>query len=87
MDSARWWRATCGQLTLDLPTEESGRCVSLDPASLFYSAANDTILTGDSEIRARWVDYFEELHRVDAPFVRSPALPRLSRLRTLSSKL
>ena len=31
VESARQWRATCGQPTFELPTEESGRCVSLGP--------------------------------------------------------
>ena len=29
VESAKQWTATCGQLTLDLPTVESGRCVPL----------------------------------------------------------
>ena len=31
VECVRQWRATCGQLTIDLLTEESGRCVPLGP--------------------------------------------------------
>ena len=36
-ESARQWRAICGQLALELPTVESGRRVPLGPRTLFYS--------------------------------------------------
>ena len=41
MESARQRRAICYQLTLELPTEESGRCVHLGPAPLFTVKAAD----------------------------------------------
>ena len=66
VESARQWKAICGQLTLELPTEESGRCVPQTPAPLFYSeGADGTTLTKEPEFRARWAGYFEELYRMD----------------------
>ena len=80
MESARQWRATCGLLTLDLPTEESGRCFPL--RCFTVKAADGTTLTGESEIRARWAGYFEELYRVDHPVVSFPGMLTLSGMRT-----
>ena len=66
MESARQWRATCRQLTLDRPTEESRRSVPLGHArGSTVTAADDTTLTGESEIRARWAGYFVELQCVN----------------------
>ena len=69
MEFARQWRVNCGQLALDLPTEETGRCVPLSPPPRCSTVktADGTKLTGESEIRTRWAGNFEELYRVDHP--------------------
>ena len=56
--------ATCDQLTLDRPTLRSSRP---PPRCVTVKAADSTTLTGESEIRARWAGYFEELYRADPP--------------------
>ena len=47
MEPVRQWRATCGQLILVLPTEESENYVIVGPCST-VQAADGTTLTGDS---------------------------------------
>ena len=37
------------------------------PRCSTVKVADGTALTGESEIRARWAGYFEELYRVDPP--------------------
>ena len=65
-ESARQWRATPDQVILDLRAEESGRCLSRPQPRCFTVKEDDgTILIRESEIRARWTGYFEQLYRVD----------------------
>ena len=61
------------------PSRPPPRCSTVE-------AADGTTLTGESEIRARWAGYFEELYRVDPPpsppFVSFPGMLTLSAMRT-----
>ena len=52
------------------------------PLCTTEKAADGTTLTGESEIRARWGGYFEELYRVDPPGREIPGDFTLSGMRT-----
>ena len=62
MESARQWRATRGQFTLDLLTEEFSRP---PPRCSTVEAADGPTRTEKSEIWGRRAGYIEELYRVD----------------------
>ena len=53
------------------------------PRCSIVKAGDGTTLTGESEIRARWAGYFEELYRVDPPVVSFLGMLTLSGMRTL----
>ena len=52
------------------------------PCCSTVKAADGTALTGESEIRARWARYFEELYRVNPPVVSFPGMLTLSGMQT-----
>ena len=59
------------------------RSSRLPPRCSTVKAADGTTLTGESEIRARWAGYFEELYHVDPPTVSFQGMLTLSGMRTV----
>ena len=52
------------------------------PCCSTVKAADGTTLTGESEIRARWAGYFQELYRVDPSVVSFPGMLTLFGMQT-----